>query len=189
MNGLSDTEGQASSLRVLALLFAEDCQVDAAEEAASRAANISSDNPSKYQLPEHHHILGHIYYSRGEAAAAIDHLKTALELATSFSLQRIQASVLCCLLRVLLEEGRLDDARAHLEKSDAVNHIDGLYLAAVIQVCVWRQQSRVEEAESEIWRVIDMCQKIGVPADSVQYGKGFFREVEEKANNPAASGI
>jgi len=135
---LSDAAGQADSLRCLALLLVKDNQADAAEQAASHAINLSSGQPSKVLVCDHHHTLGHIYNSRGETEAAISHLETALRIATSLNSWAKRASVLRCFTHLLLKEGRLSDAQVHLEslKLDGANNIMSLGLATVIQACV-----------------------------------------------------
>ena len=185
---LGDRVGQADSLRCLALLFAEDGQADAAEEAVSNSINLS-DEPNDSDLCEYHHVIGHIRLSRGEMEAAISHHEKAIGIASSLNLQESQASIVRCLVKLLLEEGRLDDAQVHLErlKSDAANDLLSLALTTVIQVSIWRQEGRFEEAESELSRVTSMGQEIGVQADFLEYWKGFLRGVEEKVDNPVAS--
>jgi len=181
---LNDTEGQENSLRCLALLLAKDGQVDAAEDAASRAIKLSSDEPG---LCQHHHALAHIYSARGEMEAAISHFKTALGIATSIDLWAIGASVLRCLVQTLLKGGRLDGAQVHLErlKSDGANNLFSLGLAAAVEVCVWRRQGRFEEAEAEVSRIFCLFEEVGAPAEFLEFCQGFLREVEGKMNNPA----
>ena len=188
---LNNTPGQANSLLQLALLFVEDDQVDAAEEAASRAINLFSGEPRQSQIYQHHHILGHISHSRGEMDAAFGHLDRALRVASSLNSHSHRSTpILHCLVQLLLKEGRLDDARVHLErlKSHGVNNIFSMGLVAIIEVCALRQQGRFEEAESEVSRVLGVCEKMGVSADFLERCKGFLREVEDKTKNPTASG-
>jgi len=184
---LNHKGGCASSLRCLAWLLAEDGQVDAAEEAITRANDFCSDEPTQ---PEHYHVLGHISLARGKTGEAISHHETALGIATSLNSSRqTQSQIIRCLVHLLLKEGRFDDAQAHLEflKSDAANDIVSLGLAAAIQACVWRRQGRAEEAEAEIARVVVIYQKMGVPADFLERGNAFLRQVNEKMNSQGAS--
>ena len=186
---LNDAAGQADSLQCLALLLVKDNQADTAEEVASHAISLSSKEPNQSRVCEHHHTLGHIYSARGETEAAIGHLETALRIATSLNLRAGRASVLRCLVHLLLEKGRFNDAQVHLEglKLDGVNNLHSLGLATVIQACVWRQQGRFEEAESEVSRVIGMYEKSGAPAEILEFCRGFLREVEEKMNSSVTS--
>ena len=187
---LEDAAGQVESLRCLALLLGDDNQVDAAEEAVSHALKLSSGEPSQTQVCDHHHTLGHVYNSRGDMEAAISHLKMAFGIATSLNLQGKQATILRCLVQLLLEGGKLDDARVYLErlKLDAASSPLSLGLVTVIQVCIWRQEGRFEEAELEVSRVIGMYEENGAPAEFLEFCKGFLREIEEKMDNPVISG-
>ena len=177
------TAKHTQSLHRLAWLFAEDGQVDAAEETLSRAIGLSSGEYNQL-ICEHHHVLGHICISRGQIEAAISHHEKALGIATSLNFQAQRPLVLGCLVRLFLKEGRLDDAQVHLEylKLDAISSLQSRSLVAVIQVCVLRQQGRHEEAESEISRFVNVLQKLGVPADALEQWQWYIREVEEKAD-------
>ena len=159
---LNDTEGQGGSLYLLALLLAKDGQFDAAENAASSAINVSSD---ELGVCQHHHALGHIYGAKGETEAAIGHFETALKISTSTNLREIQASTLRCLVWMLLEGGKLDEAQVYLErlKSDGINNLFSLGLAGAIQVFVWRREGRFEEAESEVSRIFGLYEEAGAP--------------------------
>ena len=182
---LDHTTRRTQSLHRLAWLFAQDGQADAAEEILSRAISHPSSKYHQVHLCDHFHVLGHICISRGQIEVAISHHEKALRIATSLNFQT-QSFVLGCLVKLFLEEGRLNDAQVHLEylKSEAISNPHLLVITMVIQVCVWRQQGRIEEAEYEISRVANIFQKLGAPADLLEYWQGFLREVEEKDDNP-----
>ena len=114
--------------------------------------------------------------------AAISHHERALGIASSVGLQERQSSILCCLVTLLLREGRLSDARAHLERLrlDTIKNLVSPALIMVIEVCVLRRRGRFEEADSEVSRVRDTWRKAGVPADFLEYWKDFLLVVEEK---------
>jgi len=183
----NNTAGRAS-LRYLAQSLSKVAQVGTTE-AASRIINLSMDKYTQAQACKYHHTLGYICSSRGEIDTAICHLRTALGIASSFNSQEKQASILRCLVHLLLKEGKLDDAQVHLEclKSDAVSNLVSLGLATVTQVCVWRREGRFKEAESEVSRVTGIYEKAGAPADFLEFSKRFLQEVEEKINNPVNS--
>ena len=186
---LNRTVGQTSSLRCLAFLLAEDGQADAAEEALSRATDLSSGKPSESDLCEHNHILGHISLARGEMDAAITHHQKAHGIAASLDSRESLSLITRCLVHLLLKEGRFDDAAAHLEflESDVDNDIVSLGLAALVQACVWRRQGRVEEAEAELSRVIGLYRKMGVSSDFMERCNAFRRQIEEKMNSQVNS--
>ena len=187
---LNDTVGHVDSLQYLALLFAEDEQVDAAEEAASRAINLASDKLRQTQVCEHHRVLGHICRSRGEMEAAINHFKKALEIASSLNSQDMQSVVLHCLVQLLLKEGKFDDAQVHLEhlKSQMADKSFDLDLVMLTQACAWYQQGKLEEAKSEFSRIIGVYEKIGVSADLLGSCRELLRVIEEETNNLVAPG-
>ena len=181
---LGHTVRRTQSLHDLAWLFAQDGQADAAEDTLSRAISLYSGEHHQLHLCEHFHVLGQICISRGQIEAAISHHEKALRIATSLNFQALRVMVLRCLVELFLEQGRLDDAQVHLEhlKSEAISDLQCLALATVIQVHVWHQQGRLEEAESEILRFVGMCQKLGVPADLLEHWQRTLRLVEEKVD-------
>ena len=122
--------------------------------------------------------------------AAISHHEKAIRVASSLGLQESQASIRFCLVKLLLEDGRLNDAQVHLEslKLDTANDVFHLSLTTVIQVCIWHRHGKFEEAESEVSRVFDVCQKVGVPVDVLERWKIFLWGVEKKVNKLVNSG-
>jgi tetratricopeptide (TPR) repeat protein len=186
---LDDTVRQAKLLQRLALLFAEDDRIDDAEEAASRAMNLSSDEQKQYQTSEHHHVLSHIHHSRGETEVAIGHLKTALGIASSFNSRDKEISVLFCLVMLLFDEDRFDDTQIYLErlKPYLVNHQRGLGTVMLTQASIWHRQGRIEDAKSEALRATIMLEKSGASADELRGCREFLQEIEEELNNPVTS--
>ena len=184
---LDNPAGQVDSLRALALALVGDGQVDAAEEAASRILDLSSEGPSQSQLCQHYHTLGHIRTAGGDTGAAIRHHEKALEIASSFNLRDERATVLHCLVVTLLENGRFDDARIHVEylKSDGINNPISLALAVVIQIHDLCQQGRSEEAKSEASRLVGLFERIGASEISADLSEDLFRMIEEGMNTLA----
>ena len=186
---LDNTAGQVDCLHRIALISLKNKQVDAAEEAASSAVNLSSDGLSRYQLYERHHILGHICECRGKTEAAVDHHIKALGIARSLELLDKQTRILKCLVQLLLEAEKFEDAQVHLEqlKSHAVN--DPLYLGRVMlsQTRIWRHQGKLEEARSELSRTIGSYEKTGVLVDFMGNLKNELQKVEQEMNKKLAS--
>jgi len=177
------------NLHRLTLLFIKDNQVDAAEDTSCRAINLSLDGPTLSQLYEYHHNLGHISHHRGDMEAAIDHHKTSLEISRSPNSQVNQAGILACLVGLLLEAEKFDDAQVHLEhlKLQAVNDPGHLGIAMVAQAVIWYRQKKLEEARSELSRTIGFYAKIGISPDYVGSLKEFLQEIEEEINRRAVS--
>jgi tetratricopeptide (TPR) repeat protein len=115
--------GQAHSLQLLARLLYEDKQLDAAEEVASQSINLLMDKDKQFMACQGYNILGNICHSKGETDKALNHLETALGIATSFNWHSRQFWILRSLAEVFFDEGRFDDAHTHIEhaKSHAVN--------------------------------------------------------------------
>lgn len=63
---IDDTKGQTRCLKDLALVLFSDKQLDAAENAASRAINLVPEKGQEHSLCVLHRILGKIYQSKGE---------------------------------------------------------------------------------------------------------------------------
>ena len=180
---LNDTVGQVDSLQCLALLFAEGGQVDAAEETASRAINLVPDNP-RPQICEHHQVLGHICRSRGEMGAATSHFERALAIASSLNLWGVQAVVLHCLVRLLLEEGDFDGAQVYLDrlKTHMAGDSFNLDLVMLLQACAWYQRGKLGEAKLEFSRILCVYEKIGISADLLGSCRDIVRVIEEEMN-------
>ena len=183
---LNDRVGHVDSLQYLAFLFAEDDQAYAAEETATQAINLSPDAPRQSQVCEHHRVLGHICRSRGETEAAINHFKTALEIASSLNSQGVQTVILHSLVHLLLEEHRFDDAQVYLErlKSHMAKDPFNLDLVMLVQACAWYQQGRLEEAKLEFSRIIGVYEEIGVSVALLENCRELLRVIEEETNNP-----
>jgi tetratricopeptide (TPR) repeat protein len=184
---LNNAPGQARALRCLALLLEDDEQLDAAEEAASRSINLISDR-SQFGVCQGYRILGDICCSKGEIEKAIKHFETALEIASSFNWHSEQLWTLYSLALVFLDQGRFDDAHAHVEraKSHAVNAYN-LGRMMRLQADIWYKQGRLEEAKSEILSTVDVFQKLGAAGDLESCGR-FLQLIEKEMRKRVASG-
>ena len=120
---LGGTMGQARCLVNLAWLLRGEKQLDAAEEAASRAISLILEKSSRSLVYESHRILGGIYQSKGEIEKAIHHFEIALEIASSFNCHGRLFLVHCSLAALFRDESKFDDANVHLElaKSHMIN--------------------------------------------------------------------
>ena len=173
----------------LALLLESDNQLDAAEEAASRAIDLLSETDDQFLLCRSHHTLGDIYRSKGETGKAIHHFEVALRIASSFGwhdrLFWINHSLAC----LFAGEGRFDDAQAHVDraKSHVVDHAYKLGRAIELQTWVWYKQHRLEEAGSEALRAADIFEQVGATTD-LEYCRGLLQHIEAKLDRLADSG-
>jgi len=178
---LGDTVEQAECLKDLAFLLCGDKQLDAAEEAASRAIDLIPEKGHQSLVCESHHILGKIYYSKGEREKAIHHFEVALGIASSFNWHDPLFWIHHSLAWLFLGEDRFNDAHAHVEqaKSHAVNDTYKLGRAMELQARVWYKQRRLEEARSEASHAADVYEKLGAAQD-LKSCRVLLQRIEEE---------
>jgi tetratricopeptide (TPR) repeat protein len=164
---LDDVSGQARSLCQLAYLLRADRQLDAAEEAALQVINRFSSKGEQFRVCECHRVLGHICRSKGEAEKAIDHFKTALEIASPFNWHDPLFWTHNSLAEAFIYKDRFDDARSHIEhaKSHAVNDAYRLGRVAEQQARFWCMQRRFEEARSAASHAADVYERFEATKD------------------------
>jgi tetratricopeptide (TPR) repeat protein len=178
---LGNTAEQAHSLIYLALLLCKDQQLDLAEEAAFRAINLLPEKGKQYLVCGSHRLLGYIYQSKGETERAIHHDEVALGIASSFDWRDHLFWVHYKLAGLFRNEGRLEDAQAHVEraKSHTVNSTYYLGYAMEEQASLWYGQHRLGEARSEALRAADVYEKLGA-VKGVEECRKLLRWIEEE---------
>jgi tetratricopeptide (TPR) repeat protein len=82
---LDNLSGQARSLAGLAYLLHDEGQLNAAEETASQVIDRFQGKGERWEVCGCYRLLGRICREKGETENAINHLKTALEIATPFN--------------------------------------------------------------------------------------------------------
>jgi tetratricopeptide (TPR) repeat protein len=185
---LNNVSGQARALLQLARLLCQNNQLDAAEEAASRSTNLLPDT-EKFEVCQGHLALGEIYRTKGEAEKAINHFETALGIADSFDWHAQQSRIHYFLARLFRDQGRLDDAYAHIEraKSHTANDAYGLGRVMELKAMIWYKQGKIEEAKSETLDAVGVFEKLGAAMD-LERCRNLLRDIEEKAKGPVTSG-
>ena len=184
---LNNTAKQEESLQLLALMYAENNQVDEAALIACYAIKLS-DKLTQSQACEYHHILSHIHRSNGEMQEAIGHLIAALGIASSLNLRSDRISVLVCLTMLLLGQGMFDAAQEYFDdlKSYALaGNLVCMGMAAGVQACVGLQQGRVEEAKAELAHVISVYERIGYSGSSLELSKELLVAIDKDTKNLA----
>ena len=165
---LGNTVKQADCLIRLARPLRYDGQLDAAEEAASRAIDLLPEKGESFRVCTCHRTLGRIYYSKGETEKAIHHFEVALGIASSINSPNELFWIHFSLADLFRDQSRFDDAHAHIEhaKSYAVN--DAYLRARVLrmQARLLHQQRRFEEAKSEALCAVDAFEKLGAADDA-----------------------
>jgi len=189
LESLGDTTNQAHCLKSLALLLRSDNQLDAAEEAASRMIGLIPEKGNQFLVCESHRLLGVIYQSKGETKKTIHHFKLALEIASPFNWHGGLFSTHYDLAILFHNEGRFDDAQAHVEhaKSHTIDSAYNLGRAMELQARVWYGQRRLEEAKTEALHAADIYKKRGA-GKNVEECRELLRKIEKGLNNPVASG-
>ena len=182
---LSDTRMQVDCLNKLAVLLHSDGQLDAAEEAVSRAIGLIGENGDQFLLAVSHRALGEIYQSKGETEKATSHLKKALEIATPFDWHDALFCTHVSLVRLFRDEGRFEDAQAHIEqaKPHATNSPRCLACVIWLQASVWCKQHRLEEARSEVLRAADSFEKLGAAGD-VEWCTELLQDIQKDLDAP-----
>ena len=175
---LGDTVNQAKCLVDLAWLMRDDKQLDAAEEAASRALDLLPKD-EQYRICNAHYALGNIYRSKGETEKAIHHLELALRITSSHNWVNKLFWVYYSLALLFSEQGRLDDAQAHIEhaKSHAVDDAYNLGRAMELQAKFRYRQHMFEEAKFEALRAVGFYEKVGATKD-LERCRRLLREID-----------
>ena len=187
---LGDMSFQVECLNRLASLLQADEQLDAAEEAASRAIGLTGETGNQYKLCESHRILGNTHLSKGNTEKAISHYETALGIASSFNWHEGLFWIHYSLTLLFRGKGKFEDACAHIEraKSYTVDNLYNLGHAMGMQASIWYRQDRLEEARSEVLRATDIFEKLGAAGD-LEDCEELVRNIQRKLNAPAPSSL
>jgi len=184
---LGDAMGQAYCLSCLAPLLFSDKQLNAAEEAASLAINLSSEQGNQFMVCQSHRALGSIYLSKGEREKAIQHFEAAFGIASSFDWHFELFWVHHALAQLSLHQGKFDDADAHIERTK-LHAVDNAYFLGrtmELQGGFWYNQHRFEEAKSEVFCAAEVYEKLGAASDLWRC-RGLIRWIEQAMKNPIA---
>jgi len=177
-----DVAGQARCLITRADYLRKDGQLDAAEEAASRAVDLFSEKGDRFRVCEGHRTLGKICYGKGDTEKAIRHFEIALVIGSSLKSHSGLYRVHFFLAELLYKERRFDDSHAHVEqaKSHAVNGPYLLAKASLLQAWFWYEQDMLEKAKSEALRVLNVFEELG-SANYVKSTRELLRRIDHKA--------
>ena len=162
--GFGDTANQAASLITLGSSLRSNGQLDAAEEAVTRAIDLLPEKGQEFCVGTGHRILGYIYQSKDNAEKAIHHFEVALEIASSLNWHKQLFLIHFSLARLFSGEGRLDDAQTHVErgKPHAANNPYFLAVTSLMQATLWEEQHMLEGAKSEALHALGLFEKLGV---------------------------
>ena len=186
---LGDTFFQTECLIRLAYLLREDKQLDAAEEAASRAIHLIGEKGDQLQLCDSYRALGDIYQSKHETEKAISHYETALQIAAPFNGHDALFWIHYSLAQLFRDQDNLEDAHAYIERAEPHTVDSAYYLGRVVelQAGIWYEQGRLEEARSGVLRAIDIYGKLGATQD-VEDCRKLLGGIQAKLDVLASSG-
>ena len=178
--GLNDTVGQAESLNRLAWLLHDDKQLDAAEEAGTRAIDLLPEKGQEFRVCQCHHLLGNIYGSKGEREKAIHHFELALEIASAFNWRERLFWIHYSLAELFRDETDFNNTQAHIELAKSHVGEEKYMLGRVTEMHarIRRRQGRLEDARSEALRAKEIYEKLGLSTD-VQDCMDLLQEIEQ----------
>ena len=164
---VGDIAGQIRCLDDLAWLLHANEQLDAAEEAASRAIDLLPEEGERFMACQCRRILSKIYRLKRNPEKATNHLEVALRIASSFGWHDRLFWIHHDLAVLFFDKGTFDDAYASIEraKSHTVNNPYRLARAMDLQARFLCSQGRFEEARSEILRAAEIFGKFGAAGD------------------------
>jgi tetratricopeptide (TPR) repeat protein len=165
---INDTREQAESLSSLAMSLFADNQLDAAEDAASRAIALVSEKGQEYTVCGLHRVLGRVYETKGEKEKAIHHFKTALEIASPSNWRDELFWNHYSLADLFRGVDEYDKASTHIGQAKSVT-IDNTYWlgrAMHMQARIWYRQGRYRDAKSEALCALEIYEKLGVANDA-----------------------
>ena len=181
--------GQAKSWDYLAWLLFDNKQLDAAEEAASRAINLFSDEGDQFRVCSCRRLLGNIYRNKGEMGKAINHFETALGIASPLNWHDEQFWIHFSLVELFLDENQFNAAHAHAElaKSHTINDPYHLGCAVKLRAKILYKEYKFGEAQSEALRAADVFEKFGAASD-LEDCRELLRYIEAGVGMSATSG-
>ena len=164
-----NTVAQAGCLVGLAWLLHSNEQLDAAEEAASRAITLVPEEGNEFLAFQSHYILGKVYQSKEKMGTAIYHYETTLGIASASGRHDQLFAVHSSLVEVFACEHRFDDAKAHLKCAEryAVNSLDYLHHVAVLRAGIFCALHVVGGLTSGALCVDDILGPRGGPGDDM----------------------
>ena len=176
---LGDAGGQAKCWNYLGRLLLGDRQLDAAEEAGSRAINLFQDQHREYWVCGSHRLLGDIYRSKGERGKAIQHSEAAIGIASPFDWHHQLFWTHISLAELFRQNNEFDDAQFHIEQArpHAADNARKLGVIMVWQAETWFGQGRLEEARAEVLCALEMFEKLEATAE-LATSRSILRKIE-----------
>ena len=165
---LGDMTEQADCWDDLARLLLSDNQLDAAEQAASRAISLVPDKGEEFLLCQCHRGLSNIYQAKGEREKAIHHLEIAFGIADAFKWHSQLLWINHLLAMLSRDEGKFEDANNYIEQAKTHTMGDEYRLGNMmeVQAGIWFRQGRLEDATPEALGGLEIYEKLGASKDA-----------------------
>jgi len=185
---MGDTVSQTECLNKLAWVLFRDGQLDAAENAASRAINLILEKGEEFLLCELHRVLGNIYQFKGDKKKAIFHFETAIGIASQFNWHGHLFWVHHDLAQLFLREREFSHANTHIELAKSHTADDAYRLVHVIKLQAngWYLQDKLEDAKSETLHALEIYEKFGA-AKNAEVCRELLQMIEQEMQNRSAS--
>ena len=180
---LGGTTNQARCSNKLAWLLLDDNQLDSAQDAASRAIDLTPEKDKEYIVCGSHRILGNIYRLKREKGKAVQHLKTALEIASRFDWQDELFWIHDALASLFLDENGFNDAHAHIgqAKSHTAENRYNLGRAMRMKARIWYRENQLEDTRLEILGALEIFEKLGAAEDAEEC-RNILRMTEKQVD-------
>ena len=177
---VGDAVSRGVCLIRLALLLCDDKQLDAAEEAASRAIKILLEKGEEWQVCQSHLALGKIYCTKGQKEKAIQHYETVRTTASAFSWRYPLFWMHHALAVLFCNEDDFNKAHAYTEQARSYAVDDPYLLGRVIllQAQIYYQQHRLEDSASGARRALEIFEELGAQGE-VESCKDLLRYIEQ----------
>ena len=177
---LGKTDSQAQCLITLASLLREDKQLDAAEEAITRAMDLSG-NHDQYKLYRIHLTLGQIHRSKGNPEKAIRHFEESIRIASALNTHDQLSRTHMIVANFYLDERELDKAHTHIESAKSHAGSDTYILGSAFHfsALTFLAKDKPEEAKSEALRALAIFEGLGV-TDNMEKTEWLLKRIEEK---------
>jgi tetratricopeptide (TPR) repeat protein len=175
-----DVGEQRTCLIVLARLFRDSKQFDAAEEVVLRTIRLLPGEGQEHDACECHDLLGDIYSSKGTVDKAIQHYEEALRIASLFGWPDRLFWTHYSLAELFRNREEFDDAHSHIEqaKEFVVNDVYLLGRAMEMHAWIWYRQRKFEDATSEAFRALEAYGSVGA-AKNTEDVRDLLLRIEE----------
>ncbi|KAF9781840.1 hypothetical protein BJ322DRAFT_1111750 [Thelephora terrestris] len=193
MERVGGTWERAKCLESLALLLLVNNQLDAAEDAISRAINLWEED-QEFNICQSHRTLGWIYDHKGEREKAVQNFEVALGIASRFEWHNGIFWIHHDMAWLFYFEHELDDAQAHITQAKLHAVDDKLCLGNVMEMQgrIWLKQGSLEDAMSEALGAKEIYETLGAARDLGNVGRlieAIEEEMESRATAVASDSI